>query len=148
MDIGDIYSLLGTPLLGIPVAILFTITIVAWMRKEYVWKRNGYQSDFRWRDVPLLLSPSLCYVLILTLFILYNSMYNMSGGGIQDKTLIGEISGNFLFGLFYWEVPLVLWVVWRMQGFRVWMLFLGALHLWYSFLTGLYASMSISGLWL
>lgn len=120
---------------GIPVAIVYAVMVIAWMRKTY-------RTDFRWHDVPLLLSPSLCYIL------LWIAGDLLDRGGQLYGVLSKERSGDFIAHLVFLQVPYALWVVWRLRGWRLQALFLGGLHVWFSFVFAIQLIMSIHGTWL
>lgn len=119
------------PVFGIPAAIVLFLTAIAWFV-------NPREYRFRWTDALSLLTPSVFSLLILVCGTVFE----------RDHIVPSAISGNFIMGLLGLEVLLVLWLVWRLQGYRIFALLVCSLQLWFAFLAAFVSGMSITGRWL
>jgi hypothetical protein len=130
-----IISSITHPLLGVPIALLFGAIVM-------IWFSNADRSEYRWRELPILLSPAFCYLLLPVLGSL------LAAEGISSGPRYHESTAYIPYILVILEVPLALRTVWRMRGVRVLMSVISGLLIWTSLIAGLYALMSITGRWL
>ena len=130
----DIILLIIThPLGGLPVTLLYAIMVVLWFGK-------ANRAEHPWRELPLLLSPAFCYLILPILHRLF-SADDMLRPRYPIAAYIPE-------PLFLLQIPLMLWAIWRMRGIRLVMILISIVHLWFSFIASFYAVMSITGRWL
>jgi hypothetical protein len=131
--LGLLMETAGSPLFLVPAAILLPIAIYAGirtMRKEQV--------IHRWRVLGTLLLPSVFPLLILLCGVFFES----------DRLNPSDI-GDLLIRIFaFLEVPVCLWVGWRMKSLWQVAVPLVLLQLWLSLLTGIVSSMSVLGIWM
>ena len=123
----------STGLFLIPAVVLMVVAAIAAVHSF----RQG-QRRARWRDLPLLLTPLLPAALILACGAVFAQ-------GRFDPPSVGDSLIGWLLLL---ELPLAVWLVWRMRGLRLATLSLVSVQVWYACLAWLMSHMAITGIWL
>lgn len=119
------------PLVGIPSSIVFVLTTVAW----FVSPR---ERRLRWGDALALQTPSLFTLLILLCGTLFE----------RDRILPSEITEHFLTGLLALQALLILWLIWRLRGYRTIAVLQGGIQFWCTLVAAFVSGMSVTGRWL